>query len=372
MSTLRDVRYRRRYQAENGFGGAGARMHGRNGKDLIVTVPVGTELRLLKPDGTAQFLADLDRSGSSVVAAHGGLGGRGNARFVSATNQAPRVAERGQRGQEADLVLDLKLISDVGIIGLPNAGKSTLLSVVSAARPKIADYPFTTLEPELGVVERGETAFVMADIPGLIEGAHEGTGLGFDFLRHIERTMLLVHLVDGSAQAPIEDFRLINGELGLFSPELAGKPQIVAINKIDLPAVRAELPKLRAQLSACPDTLTISAATGEGVQALLGRIEQRLFEARQAGTQPEDNEIPVLRPEPRPGVIVTREGNTYWVKGSRRLEAMAEMLDLSDAEAWQVFSRRLQRLGALAALRRAGVSEGDQVRFGATEVTWRA
>jgi GTPase len=372
VSTLKDLRYRRSYRAEQGANGAGAKMHGRNGKDLTVTVPVGTQLQIREDGGALRLLADLDRSGASIVAAHGGLGGRGNARFVSATNQAPRVAERGQRGQEVELVLDLKLISDVGILGLPNAGKSTLLSVVSAARPKIADYPFTTLEPELGVVERGESAFVIADIPGLIEGAHVGVGLGFDFLRHVERTVLLLHLLDGSAPAPIDDYRLINQELELFSPELAAKPQVVAVNKIDLPAAREALPALLESLSSqSRDVFAISAATGEGIPALLDRIEQRLFEARQVQIQTDVEDLPVLQPEPRTGVTVMREGDAYRVQGSRRLEAMAEMLDLSDLEAWQVFQRRLQRLGALATLRRAGVRDGDRVRFGPTEVAWR-
>lgn len=373
VSTLRDLRYKRRYQADRGGNGAGARMHGRSGKDLLITVPVGTVVQRRGSDGSLETLADLDSNGVSVVAVHGGLGGRGNARFTSATNQAPRVAERGQRGGEADLVLDLKLISDVGLLGLPNAGKSTLLASVSAARPKIADYPFTTLEPELGVVERGETSFVIADIPGLIEGAHEGTGLGFDFLRHVERTVLLVHLVDASAPDPLADFRLINRELDLFSPELAQKPQVIGINKVDLPDARERLPVLLNDFGGISeDVFAISGATGEGVRALLDRVEQRLFEARQQkAVSDEKTEIAILRPEPRAGVSVVREGKAFRVEGSRRLEAMAEMLDLSDLEAWAEFQRRLQRLGVLGALRRAGVIDGDKVRFGRTEVTWQ-
>jgi len=349
-------------------------MHGRSGKDLQITVPVGTQIRRLNGDGSHSMVADLDRNGISVVVAHGGMGGRGNARFASATNQAPRVAEKGQRGDEAKLILDLKLISDIGLIGLPNAGKSTLLATVSAATPKIADYPFTTLEPELGVVDRGETSFVMADIPGLIEGAHEGTGLGFDFLRHVERTVLLVHLIDGSAPEPMVDLRLIDRELALFSPDLAGKPQIVAVTKIDLPETQLRLRALLGRLTeVTPDVFAISAATGEGVKHLLDRVEQRLFEARQAVADRHQQEpVLVLRPEPRAGVTVMREDSAYRVQGSRRLEAMAEMLDLSDLEAWATFMRRLQRLGVLAALRRAGVVEGALVRFGRTEVAWHA
>lgn len=373
MSTLRDFHYKSRYRAEPGGNGRGQRMHGRSGPDLVIDVPVGTQLRRREPDGELELLADLDANGASAVVAYGGLGGRGNARFTSSTNQAPRVAERGQHGEEAELVLDLKLISDVGIIGLPNAGKSTLLASVSAARPKVADYPFTTLEPALGVVDRGDDGFVMADIPGLIEGAHEGVGLGFDFLRHVERTRLLVHMVDGSSPEPLANLDLIDRELALYSDELARRPQVIAINKIDIPEVRERLPELFALLAArSPDVLAVSAATGEGVKALLDRVAQRLDEARrEAPAEPETELSPVLRPEPRTRISVAREGPLYVVQGSRRLEAMAEMLDLQDREAWSEFARRLQRLGVLATLRRAGVHEGDRVRFGRTEATWR-
>jgi GTP-binding protein len=374
-STLRDLRYKRNYRAADGSNGAGQRMHGRSGADLIIPVPLGTQIRRVLAGGELELIADLDHPGAAIIVAHGGLGGRGNARFASSTNQAPRIAERGQQGQEAELLLDLKLISDVGIIGLPNAGKSTLLTSVSAARPKIANYPFTTLEPNLGVVELGYESFVMADIPGLIEGAHAGSGLGFDFLRHVERTRVLVHLLDGSAPDPASDLALINRELELFSQELAQKPQLVAINKIDIPEVVERLPKLQERLARLGiDALAISAATGAGVSVLLQRVAQILDEARRE--EPRVPEAPVeeeavLRPEPRQRISVRREGETYVVEGSRRLEAMAEMLDLSEYEAWLEFERRLQRLGALAILRRAGVCPGARVRFGPTEVTWR-
>lgn len=376
VGTLRDLRYKRHYQADDGSNGAGQRMHGRSGEDLVIAVPPGTQVRRMLPDGQTELIADLDHAGAELVAAHGGLGGRGNARFASSTNQAPRIAERGQRGQEADLLLDLKLISDVGIMGLPNAGKSTLIASVSAARPKIADYPFTTLEPNLGVVDLGYESFVMADIPGLIEGAHAGSGLGFDFLRHVERTRVLVHLLDGSAPDPVADMELINRELVLFSEALAQKPQIVVINKIDLPDVAERVPKLKSRLAQQGiDALAISAATGAGVKTLLQRVAQMLDEARRAQppmpTIAADAAEPVLRPEPRQRIRVVREGSVYVVQGSRKLEAMAEMLDLSDEEARAEFEQRLQRLGALSILRRAGVRPGDRVRFGPTEVTWR-
>jgi GTP-binding protein len=300
------------------------------------------------------------------------MGGKGNARFATATNQAPRLAERGQRGQEARLLLDLKLISDVGIIGLPNAGKSTLLAAVSAARPKIADYPFTTLEPVLGVVEVGYDSFVMADIPGLIEGASAGAGLGHEFLRHVERTRLLVHLLDGAASDPLADLATVNRELALFSEDLARRPQIVAINKIDIPDARVRLPELQARLAARGvDASALSAVTGEGVQDLVRRVWAELtrLRAEQPAPAVAEPEAAVLRPAPRTRVMVEKRNGRYVVH-SRRVEAMAEMLDLAQEEARAEFYRRLTRLGVVAALRRAGVQPGDKVRFGTVDVVW--
>src|SRR5215212_231719 len=273
VSTLRDLRYKKRYAAAPGGAGAKANRHGKSGADLVIRVPVGTLVRRAGEDGAEEIVADLDAPGATAVAAYGGLGGKGNARFASSTNQAPRLAERGQRGQQATLVLDLKLISDVGLVGLPNAGKSTLISAVSAARPKIAAYPFTTLEPVLGVVDVGYESFVMADIPGLIEGAHAGVGLGHDFLRHVERTRLLVHVLDGAAADPIADLDTVNREIALFSEALAQRPQIVAINKIDIPEAQERLPDLQARLAGRGiEALTLSAATGAGVDALVQRV----------------------------------------------------------------------------------------------------
>jgi GTP-binding protein len=338
----------------------------------VIRVPVGTIVRRVSgAGGEGEVLADLEASGASVAVAYGGLGGKGNARFATSTNQAPRLAERGQRGQEGQLVLDLKLISDVGIIGLPNAGKSTLISAVSAARPKIANYPFTTLEPSLGVVDVGYETFVMADIPGLIEGAHAGVGLGHDFLRHVERTRLLVHLLDSAAPDPLADLETVNRELALFSEELARRPQIVALNKIDIPEARQRLPELEARLAERGiDALAISAATGEGVKDLMQRVWSDLTRLR-AEAPPEPVAAPelVLRPQPRARVSVEKRNGRYLVHG-RRVEAMAEMLDLGQEEARAEFLRRLTRLGVVAALRRAGVAPGDIVRFGAVEMTW--
>jgi GTP-binding protein len=372
VSTLSDLRYKKKYVAESGAAGGRAQRHGKSAPDLVIRVPVGTIVHRVEQDGTEVEVADLDQPGASLIAAYGGMGGKGNARFASATNQAPRLHERGQRGQEARLVLDLKLISDVGIIGLPNAGKSTLIAAVSAARPKIAEYPFTTLEPVLGVVEVGYDSFVMADIPGLIEGAAAGAGLGHDFLRHVERTRLLVHLLDGSAPDPLADLDTVNQELALFSENLARRPQIVGINKIDIAEARARLPELQARLAARGiDALALSAATGEGVQALVQRVWTALRQSEGAVPSPPPSAptSPVLRPEPRARVSVEKRNGRFIVHG-RRVEAMAEMLDLAQEEARAEFYRRLTRLGVVAALRRAGVQPGDRVRFGTVDVTW--
>ena len=236
MNTLLAFRYQRRFAAGNGGNGDSALKHGADGEDVVLRMPVGTQVWDADAD-TPRLLADLTTPGQTVELAQGGAGGRGNAYFASATNQYPLLAEKGEQGESLNLRLELKLLADVGIIGLPNAGKSSLLSVVSAARPKVADYPFTTLEPVLGVVEHRRKTFVMVDIPGIIEGAHDGVGLGHDFLRHVERTRVLVHMIDGSASDPLRDYRQINGELRMFSDELSTKPQVVAINKTDITEV---------------------------------------------------------------------------------------------------------------------------------------
>ncbi len=227
-------------KAESGVKGEGGKRHGHRGADLVVEVPLGTQVYVDDEAGEAELLADLDTPGAAFVVARGGLGGRGNARFASSTNQAPRIAQRGEPGEQREVRLELKLLADVGLIGAPNAGKSTLLSAISAARPKIAPYPFTTLEPELGVVEAGYDTFVVADLPGLIEGASQGIGLGHEFLRHIERTRLLVHIVAADQPEPLRTFDMILGEIAAFDPVVAAKPQIVALNKLDLPDAVAQ------------------------------------------------------------------------------------------------------------------------------------
>ena len=284
LATLLDYRYVREHRARNGEHGRGHDQNGQNGPALELRVPPGT---VVKDAATGETLADLGEPGRRWIAARGGRGGLGNMNFATSTNQAPRYAEKGTPGEERDLVLELKLLADVGIIGFPNAGKSTLISRISRARPRIADYPFTTLTPNLGVASwRGQRSFVVADIPGLIEGAHAGAGLGHQFLRHVERTRVLVHLVDpvapGEGRSPLADHDAINRELRLYSPELAEKPQVVALTKMDLPEARAEVAPFRRALSRRkrrPPLVAISAVTGEGLDELLDAVAAVLYGA---------------------------------------------------------------------------------------------
>ncbi|NOZ68880.1 MAG: GTPase ObgE [Deferribacteres bacterium] len=280
INTLLDIKYRRQYRAEKGQPGMGKDMHGRNGKDLVIPVPVGT---LIRDSDSGEVLCDLTRDGQEYIAARGGRGGVGNAHFKSATRQAPRFAQPGEPGEERTLTLELKLLADVGLIGLPNAGKSTLISALSSARPRIADYPFTTLVPALGVVKYGDfKSFVIADIPGLTEGAHRGAGLGFQFLRHVERTSILLHLVDISEMAegePVGNFEKINRELELYSPELIKKPQAVAATKLD---IKGDGRRLDSLARYCKDKhydfFPVCAVTGEGLKELVIYLGEKVEE----------------------------------------------------------------------------------------------
>ncbi|MBT9149272.1 MAG: GTPase ObgE [Dehalococcoidia bacterium] len=275
-TTLSNLRHRKHYRAQHGGKGKGREQHGSDGRDLVLGVPVGTIVRSV---GEGVDLGDLTVDGQRLVVAKGGKGGWGNKHFATAIKQVPRIAKEGGAGEERKLVLDLKLIADVGLIGRPNVGKSTLINAVSAARSKVADYPFTTLEPKLGVVELGFRAFVIADIPGLIEGAHTGRGLGHDFLRHIERTRILIHIIDGTTRNPVSDLEEINEELRLFNSCLKDKPQIVAVNKIDIPDVRERLPQIEKALVGIESPLYfISAASGEGLPQLMTRAAAILDE----------------------------------------------------------------------------------------------
>ncbi len=297
VSTLSHLTSGKRYRAQNGAHGRGKNQHGKRGQDLVIEVPLGTVVRR-KVDEQEIVVADLTAVGQRALVAKGGGGGWGNARFATAVNQAPRRAQKGKPGEEYHLVLDLKLLADVGIVGYPNAGKSTLLSFVSRASPKIADYPFTTTEPVLGVVELGYRAFVLAEIPGLIQGAHQGRGLGHDFLRHIERTRVLIHLLDGTAEHPHSQLQELNRELVLFSPSLGEKPQLVAVNKVDLPLVRMRIPELsRTFEEAGVPVYFISAATGEGIAEMMNKTAEMLQQHVSQDTA-EEPEFKVFRPRP--------------------------------------------------------------------------
>lgn len=280
LVTLRDFRYRRQYKAARGAHGGGDHRHGRQGEDLVLRVPVGTQV---SDADTGEVLADLTEPGHRMLVASGGRGGRGNARFASSTNRAPHRAEDGHPGEGRQIQLELKLLADVGLVGLPNAGKSSILARISRAAPKIAEYPFTTLEPNLGLVEGepgGRPPFVVADIPGLIEGAHAGAGLGHQFLRHIERTRLLLLIVDAasySAGGPVADLDEVRRELEQYDAELLERPQLVLLNKIDLPEARERLPALLEQLAERRvEAMAVSAATGEGVAQALNRVSELL------------------------------------------------------------------------------------------------
>ncbi len=369
VNGLGELRFKRQFRAERGGNGAKNKKHGRNGAGVELRVPPGT---IARDAMSGEVIAELTAVGERTTIARGGRGGRGNQHFASPSNQAPYISETGQRGEERRLQLELKLISDVGLVGLPNAGKSTLLAAVSRATPKIADYPFTTLEPVLGVVEVGFESFVMADIPGLIEGAHEGVGLGLDFLRHIERTRLLVHIVDASTDDPAHDVAVIDNELASYVEDLSSRPQILAFNKMDIPEAAAR----RAELQAIADGLGrdaffIAAAAREGTgtlaKAAFERL-QRLREDEASAVPPED--LPVLRPPPRgPSFTIERENGAFRVIGDRPV-VLVEMLALQSDESRREAIRRLGRMGVVGALRRAGVREGDAVRFGDIELRW--
>lgn len=369
VRTLKELGRRRIYKADRGAHGQGSDKAGRGGTDLILRVPVGTQVTQVKDDGSEELIADLKAEGASLVAARGGMGGWGNARFATSVHRAPRIAQRGQLGEEIIVRLDLKLLADVGLAGLPNAGKSTLLTAMSAARPRIGAYPFTTLEPNLGVVDIGWERFVAADIPGLIEGAHEGHGLGLDFLRHVERTRLLVHLLDGGREDPWDDMQTINRELEEYGHGLADRPQIVVVNKIDIPEVAARRDALAEEFAARGiETMFISAVSGEGIEELITALAHRLQEI-EAEREPEPEPTPVLRPVAgRPGsVTVSRENGAFRVEGERAV-AFAEMMPIELQEGREELWRRFEKWGVLGALKKAGARTGDRIRLGRVEL----
>jgi len=381
MNTLIDYRYRHHFKA--GAGGAGMRqkMHGAKGEDVVLRVPCGT---IVRDADTNELIADLVEDGQRVMVARGGRGGLGNTHFATATHQAPREAQKGEPGEERWITLELRLIADVGLVGYPNAGKSTLLSVVTAAQPKIADYPFTTLSPNLGVVvvgqpgSRDEIDFVLADIPGLIEGAAQGVGLGHEFLRHIDRTRLLIHMLDGASleRDPWQDFQTINQELREYDERLATRPQIVVLNKMDLPEAQERWPALKAKAEAAGyPVFAISAAAHQGTDELMQYTVRRLHEIRQEEAERAASEIntnmtgPVLRPLPDDAFTVTKEKGVYVVRG-KRVGRLVSMTDLENEEGMDRLQVTMAKMGVTKALEEAGVKVGDVVRFGKVELYW--
>lgn len=369
LSTLQAFRHVTRYIASDGKNGGPNDMSGKSADDLVVLVPAGT---VIYDAATGDLIGDLTEPGQRLTICKGGRGGRGNPHFKSATHQAPRTAERGEPGEEKRLKLELKLIADIGLIGVPNAGKSTLLSVLTNAKPKIAPYPFTTLEPNLGVAQvNDERTVVLADIPGLIEGASHGAGLGLDFLRHVQRTRVLIHLLDGLSADPLADFSQINSEMSLFDPELAHKPQIVALNKIDQPEVQARLPNIQKDMRAKGvELMSISALARTGVRELLLKAVQVLDET--PVPQPAGSALPVYRPkEDAHDFQVSRTGAHEWRLSGAAIERAAAMTFWEHDGSVRRFQKIMETLGVEDALRKAGVQNGDTVAIGDFELDWQ-
>jgi len=372
ITDLRGYRRKKIYRAANGAAGRGKKQHGQQGGDLILTVPVGTMVSYSLLVGADALVADLNEPGQQVVVARGGQGGLGNTHFTSSINQAPRIALKGRKGEQHSLILELRLIADIGIIGYPNAGKSTLLAAASAARPKIASYPFTTREPVLGVVEVGPSSAVMAEIPGLIDGAHLGRGLGHDFLRHIVRTRILIHLIDGSSTTLIEDMMRVNMELTLFDSALAQKTQLVAVNKIDLPQVRSRLEAIRQEFNLVGiNVYYLSAAIGEGVPELITEA------VRVLGTMPDKTTVgamatpkKIFRPVTKKSEVrVYKEGELFVVESPEMERVILKGGAVGAGVPYQL-RRQMSKLGVTRALEQAGVKPGDRVRCGDMEWEW--
>lgn len=370
-NTLINFRYNKKFKAENGQNGSGARCNGKQGQDLYIKVPIGT---VVKDAETGEIVADLSEENSKELVLPGGRGGKGNTHFATSTRQAPRFAQSGEKGIEKELILELKSLADVGLVGFPNAGKSTFLSVVTDAKPKIADYPFTTLNPNLGVVKTEDgNSFVIADIPGLIEGASDGVGLGIQFLRHIERTRLLLHLIDVSGfqgRNPVDDFYSINNELKNYSEKLTKKKQIIVATKLDVAqdnTLYKELEKVAKKEGL--EIFQISSITKQGLKELLVRVEELLNEI------PKENLIELNQRkvyklnEDKNEFQIVREEDMYVVIGPA-LEKLMSRVNLEDTESMYYFQRKLDELGVNEALKEAGVKEGDTVKVVDWELEW--
>jgi GTP-binding protein len=357
-----DFRYKKKYIAQNGEVGGASNRTGKDGEDLVIKVPAGTTV---KDEKTGRILADLTEAGQKVIVLKGGHGGKGNQNFATPTRQAPNFAKAGVPGDEANVILELKLLADVGLIGYPSVGKSTILSMITEAKPKIADYHFTTLIPNLGVVgnEFGKS-FIIADIPGLIEGAHEGVGLGHEFLRHVERTRVLVHVLDASGiegRDPIEDFDKINNELELYSPKLKQKYQVVAANKMDIPEAKENYNRLKKELeSRGYEVFPISASTRSGLSDLFSFVAGKL--ATLPIEEEATEEIMEYKEEKEEPFTVRVEGNTYIVEG-KWIQRVVNSTNFDDLDSLNYFQRSLRNKGVIEELERMGIKEGDNVKI---------
>ncbi|WP_048600459.1 GTPase ObgE [Rubeoparvulum massiliense] len=365
MHTLMDFRYQRHFKAERGEHGRSKNQFGRNAEDMIVKVPSGTIVTDLD---SGELIADLTEHGQRALIAKGGRGGRGNSRFATSRHPAPEIAEKGEPGQERNIQLEMKLIADVGLVGFPSVGKSTLLSVVTSAKPKIADYPFTTLTPNLGVVDVGDgRSFVLADLPGLIEGAHQGAGLGHQFLRHVERTRLLVHVIDMAAvegRDPYEDFVKIEEELYQYHQGLADRPQIIVANKMDIPEAEENLQRFKEQLDRDLPIIPISAVTREGLRPLLLAIADQLDQI--PDVEPVVEEVAqevVYRPTPKEIKFTVRRENERFIVEGEELERLIKMTDFDHRDSIERFAQQMRRMGVDDQLRAKGASHGDTVEI---------
>lgn len=371
LSTLLEFRYKRHYTAPRGVDGMRKDMFGKDGSNLVLRVPPGTQVYNMD---TNELIADLTEPGEKATIAKGGAGGRGNTHFANSVQQAPKFAENGEPGEVRKLKLELKLLADVGLLGFPSVGKSTLIAAVSAARPKIADYPFTTLAPNLGVVAvEQQKSFIMADLPGLIEGAHEGVGLGHQFLRHAERTLALVHILDVcglTGRDPLEDFRIINNELVHYSDRLAALPQIVALNKMDVAPDIEEVDRIETVLKdAGYDVYRISAATRQGLQPLLYAI-WNLLEIARTNSPELQKKIVEIKAEPREDIrnwTAVHQPTGEWVVTGKGLERLVAMTNLQNEEGVRRLQRTLERINFNKRMRELGVKDGDTVRVGQAE-----
>lgn len=362
LRTLMDFRYKRHYQAENGQDGRNKKQFGSDGKDLELKVPVGT---LVKDEETGIVLADLKENKQTYVVAKGGRGGRGNVHFKNSIRRTPRFAEPGTKGTEREIILELKLLADVGLIGFPNVGKSTILSTITSAKPKIANYHFTTLKPNLGVVSIGEGhSYVLADIPGLIEGASGGAGLGHEFLRHVERTKLLLHVIDASGQEdrdPVEDFYKINEELKNYSEKLYDKEQIIVLNKLDLEQSKENAERIKKEFSEKYEILEISAATNQGLDELKKRAYERLVKIEDEIEFVDDTLVEnLLDRKERDTIVINKESDRY-VAGGEFLERLVLGTNFDDFESFSNFQKVLIDKGVIQKLRDMGAAEGDLI-----------